>query len=400
MFGFLKRRTPFLAFSLCFILVADCFAVTGTVTVSVSPGHQTVKTRGAGVSEEIGINTAEYTITASCDPQVETGEEVKPVEPSWTIASETKFLPPQGVVPVPTEPQNALTVSISGGNGDWTAKVHSSAAGEWKIIFTAEVTYKLWDTTMDQYARDDKGNILTASFSGEGTCWFKVTESKFKLEVEPSIKFPNRSKHDVGLSEIGILRVLPIDPNDSISFPLDSCENSNSTVLKANMDELKTFGFTTFEAISHGSTVVTATKGDSTDSEAVNVVLPNGFEAYGIERVGDPPNITDFFLAKNIVTNVAHNNGIASVGLVIYYYITPGHVCFPFLFFTETDIVEQGKLLGDPQGYFAEKYPNGIGHNPSGWGHVTRTDAPGFPRSVDPNNMAAIIRPNLLRVCP
>jgi len=165
-----------LAFLFLSFTLANCFAVTGTVSVSVSPGHQTVKTREAGVSEEIGINTAEYTITTSCDPQVETGEEVKPVEPSWTITYETEFLPPKDVDPVPEDP-GTLSVSISGDDGDWTAKVHSSAAGEWKITFTAEVTYKLWDTTTDNYARNDKGNILTVPFSGTGTCTFKAAES-------------------------------------------------------------------------------------------------------------------------------------------------------------------------------------------------------------------------------
>jgi len=349
-----------LAFLFLSFTFADCFAVTGTVSVSVTPGHQTVKTRGAGMPEEIGINTAEYTITASCDPQVETGEEVKPVEPSWTIASETKFLPPQGVVPVPTEPQNALTVSISGGNGDWTAKVHSSAAGEWKITFTAEVTYKLWDTTTDDYARDDKGTILTAPFSGEGTCTFKATESKFKVVVEPDIQLTNKIRHNVGLTELVWLKVVPIDPNDFIVFPLDYCTNSDNTIFRdadAKMEDIRNGGVAPCKTISAGSTVVTATKGTNTDSAAINVVLPSGFEAYGIERVGNPPNITDFFLAKNVVTNVAHHNGIASVGLVIYCYITPGEVVFPELRFKETDIIEQGKLLGEPQSYFAEKYP-------------------------------------------
>ena len=294
---------------------------------------------------------------------------------------------------------NALaipTVLVTGPTGNWTAKVYSPYVGQWEIIFTAEVTYSLWDIAAAEYLRDENNKIRTVTFSNLSACTFKATTSKFKIVIEPDVQFPNRSVHSVGLTERGTIRIKSIDPNDPLIQPisfLDSCENSDNVVLEANMYTLQLFGFAPFVATSEGTTTITATKGTDTDSITVNVLLPSGFEAYGVEREDDHNGNKNFFLAENVVVNVVHKENTASVGLFIYFYITPGNVAFPFLSFREFDILEQDEILGNPVGYFLEKYPTGISHDPQSWGFPNSTDAPGFPTN-DPGN--ATIRPNLI----
>jgi len=349
MFGFLKRHTPFLAFSLCFILVAHCFAVTGTVSVTVTPGHQTVKTRGAGVPEEIGINTAEYTIAASCDPQVETGEEVKPVEPSWTIASEIVFLPPKDVDPVPEDP-GTLSVSISGDDGDWTTKVHSSAAGEWKITFTATVTYKLWDTVTDDYARDDKGNILTVPFSGEGTCRFKATGGNFRIVLLPDDNFQGRSLSTLGVGETGSdnpndplfagkIYVEPIGNTLSTDiFPLQEFSSSDDvafTMRDQNLDN----GTAKFTAgIAKRSTVVTAKdKNGNSETYAIEILEPQGvrFEEYEKWRNGVPGRRPAIFGSGTVVVCVPIPDLNRGAAVHNKMYVIPTEVSFVGVSFSE-----------------------------------------------------------------
>jgi hypothetical protein len=73
----------FFLFTVILSSVILCLAAeqTPTVSVSISPGSATVKVKGASEAEEIGKNTAKYTISASCDPSSLETEEVEPVDP-------------------------------------------------------------------------------------------------------------------------------------------------------------------------------------------------------------------------------------------------------------------------------------------------------------------------------
>jgi len=280
----------------------------------------------------MGINTAEYTIAASCDPQVETGEEVKPVEPSWTIASETEFWQPitRNPVPIPRLP----SISLVDGNesGTWTAKVHAVEAGEWKITFTATVTYKLWDTTTDDYARDDKGDILTASFNGEGTCRFKATNGKFRIILTPHDNFAGRSLYRLGVGETATISVEAIDPPDG------------TAVIASNSRGLRTTK--TGEAINVEGTLVTAGDKNGTDTIIVWAKVNNGtatMETLNVE-VAEPDGV--HFIKKDEWDNQIEH-APPPIGGQPYEVTERGAFFFAEMYLQPTDVSFLGVAIGE-----------------------------------------------------
>jgi hypothetical protein len=160
------------------------YAAEPTVSVSISPNSQTVKVKANGVAEEIGKNTAKYTISASCDPSSLETEEVKPVNPSWTCScSEITFVPPKNVQPAP-ESQGNPNVSALEGTNSWTTKVSAPYAGRWKLKFTASVTYDVWDKKKEDYVLNEDGSRAKfGPYSGSGTCTFIATSKPWKVEL-------------------------------------------------------------------------------------------------------------------------------------------------------------------------------------------------------------------------
>jgi hypothetical protein len=182
----LKFYLPKMFFLFTVILsnVVFCLAAEPTVSVSISPGSTTVKVKGANDAEEIGKNTAKYTISASCDPSSLETEEVKPVDPSWICScSEITFVPPAGVQPEPPSPGNPNISALEGTNS-WTTKASAPYAGQWKLKFTASVTYYVWDKKKEEYVLNEDGSKATfGPFSGTGTCDFIATNKPWKVEL-------------------------------------------------------------------------------------------------------------------------------------------------------------------------------------------------------------------------
>jgi len=98
-------------------LINVLFIVTGmaqpVVNVGVSPCYQTVKILAPGATAEIGVNVAQYSISATCDPKSLKSNEVEPVDESWTCSLKS-------ITPLPNATENPNTPSVpspSGGNG-------------------------------------------------------------------------------------------------------------------------------------------------------------------------------------------------------------------------------------------------------------------------------------------
>ncbi|MDR3111053.1 MAG: hypothetical protein LBU65_15395, partial [Planctomycetaceae bacterium] len=124
------------------VLPFSCFSLdAATLSVSVSPGTQTVKVKPANAVAEVGKNVAEYQVSSPFDISSLETAEVKPENPVWSCTcSSTTFVPPDGVQPVPQSPGNP-SVSISGAGPSWVASVSSPNAGQWNLQFTVTITY-------------------------------------------------------------------------------------------------------------------------------------------------------------------------------------------------------------------------------------------------------------------
>jgi hypothetical protein len=332
MLKFSKLYWQVLLFSLSFFMVVSCYAITGTVTVEVDPGHQTVKTRASGSTEVIGTNTAEYGITATCDPKPGPNEEVKAVEPSWSITSSVTFLPPQGIIPVPTNPGDP-SVNISGSGGNWIAKVHTPNVGQWKITFTAKVVYKLKNSVTNKYIYNPDGTVKTQEFTGTGNCRFKSTLGNFRIVLLPDDNFSGRSLSSLGVGETGTggsspdnsgkIYVEPIGstPQSDI-FPLQSFSSSDTTAfsMEANYED----GTATFTAGGvKGNTVVTATdKNGNSETYQIEILQPQGIRMEVQKKMTIHPIalVTEY---KNSFHNTAFR-----VRLCLVTYIDPKEVSF------------------------------------------------------------------------
>lgn len=171
--------------------------LTGNATVGVSPSTQTVSTRATGVAEQIGVNTAQYTVSGACTPTVSSCSctQVSCVEPSWSITSTT----------------NPPTISIpSGTSASRTVKVYSSNPGEWQITFTAKVTYKLKNHGEYLY---QNGSVQTVSFSGTGSGTFKAVKTGIIIYsfvgniLNPPV-LPVKPYYDATVDQISIPSIL------------------------------------------------------------------------------------------------------------------------------------------------------------------------------------------------
>jgi hypothetical protein len=278
MLKFSKLYGQVLFFMMSFCVVVNCYALTGTVTVTVSPGHKTVKTRVSGSAEVIGTNTAEYGITAKCDPKSGPNEEVKAVEPSWSIYSSVAFVPPQGVIPVPTNPGNP-SVNVSGSGGNWTAKVYTPNAGQWKIIFTVKSVYKLKNSVTNKYIYNADGSIKTQEFTGTESCTFKATNAQFKMEIKPEDDFiGNRSSLGIGEpAEVVVSKWEQTDP--AVVFISMTASGTNSATPPT--DTLVNLSVNSFNAGHYAGAAtltvnVTVGGTPATDSIGVTVIEPDG----------------------------------------------------------------------------------------------------------------------------
>ena len=121
-------------------------------------------------------NATQYTISASCDLSSLETEEVKPVDPAWIgVCSEITFIPPKNVQPEPPSPGDPNVSALTGTNS-WTTKVSAPYAGQWKLKFTATVTYYVWDKKKEEYVLNEDGSKATfGPYSGSGTCNFIAT---------------------------------------------------------------------------------------------------------------------------------------------------------------------------------------------------------------------------------
>jgi hypothetical protein len=161
------------------LVLFSCISLdAATVSVSVSPGGQTVKVKPANVAEEIGINTAEYNVSGTFAPSSLETNEVKPVDPVWNCTcSNVTFVPPVGVQPVPQNPGNP-SVSISG-TKPWVAKVSSPNAGQWKLQFKITVTYDV----LDKKTGSKKPNEKFGPYESTGECTFIATSKPWKVTI-------------------------------------------------------------------------------------------------------------------------------------------------------------------------------------------------------------------------
>jgi hypothetical protein len=332
MLKFSKSYGQVLFFMLSFFVVVNCYALTGTVTVTVSPGHKTVKTRVSGSAEVIGTNTAEYEITATCDPKPGPNEEVKAVEPSWSISSSVAFVPPQGVIPAPTNPGNP-SVNVSGSSGNWTAKVYTPNAGQWKITFTVKSVYKLKNSVTDKYIYNADGSIKTQEFTGTGNCRFKSTLNNFRIVLLPDDNFSGRSLSALGVGETGSNGSSPnagkiyVEPigNTQLSeiLPLQDFSSNNENAFKMPSINL-TNGTTTFIAgDTKGNAVVTA-KDKNGNSETYTIEI---LEPQNIRMALQHKATTHPINATMIYKGVSHSNAFF-VRIRLVTYIEPKEVSF------------------------------------------------------------------------
>jgi hypothetical protein len=339
MLKFSKSYGQVLFFILSFFVVANCYALTGTVTVKVSPGHQTVKTRVSGSTEVIGTNTAEYAIKAECDPKPRPNEEVKAVEPSWSITSSAAFVPPQGIIPVPTNPGDP-SVNTSGSGGNWTAKVQSPNAGQWEITFTVKVVYKLKNSITDKYIYNPDGTVKTQEFTGTGSCTFKSTNATFKIEIKPSDDFiGNRS--NLGIGEPAKVVVSEWKQNDpKVTFVSMYATGTNTatpptaTLTGVSSDGSNPSGSPSFTAGDYAGSAtitvnVTIDGTAATDSIGITVIEPSG--AVIIQH----PN-----------TFKRHEKNEDSVGFIGTSYYLPNTVSFWKVSFRE------GSCRGEGKGFY------------------------------------------------
>jgi hypothetical protein len=169
-------------------------------------------------------NAAQYTISASCDLSPLETEEVKPVDPAWIyVCSGITFIHPKNVQPEPPSPGDPNVSALTGTNS-WTTKVSAPYAGQWKLTFTASVTYYVWDKKKEEYVLNEDGTKATfGPYTGTSESAFKATNGKFKIILVPNDKCKEtsekrRSVTQFGLGEIGEIKVEAIDPNDAVEM--------------------------------------------------------------------------------------------------------------------------------------------------------------------------------------
>jgi hypothetical protein len=305
------------------MIVVNCYGLTGTVTVKVDPGHQTIKTRGTGVTENIGVNTAQYDITASCNPQSGPNEEVKVVEPSWTLTRTAAFIPPQDVTPVPNDPGTLLVSDYTAPSptGSWLVKMFSSNMGQWKITFTATVTYKLKNSVTDEYLHNDDGSIKTQTFTGTGSCTFKATTASFQIKLVSSDDFPGHDELTFGLGETGEIQAWSIDGKtkyqvvESSVTPSDIINVSGASLFSCGVQQ------------NIATITVNAMVGNNaqTDTVTASVIKPSG-----VHQIFDP-NTTD-------TDHFFHRKGSITLEFRGRYVFTPSNVSFAALSIKEWGI--------------------------------------------------------------
>ena len=332
----------------------------GKVTVTVNPGSQTVKTRGSGATEQIGVNTAQYTVSASCQTEVLSSSccQVFFASPSRNFTHEALFLPPHGVTPIPPNPGNP-SVSLSGSEWSRTAKVHSQVAGEWRITFAVKVTYTLKDANGDDLL-DQNGDPQTVTFPGTASCRFKATTGNFRIILVPDDNFTGRSLSALGVGETGSIYVEPIGstlPSDIL--PLQDIWSSNASVLKKDTANLAN-GTMTFTAGSvKGSAVVIAKdKNGNEETYSIEIVEPAGvrFEEDATRRN----------TSNGVSLDVSPGTGTRGAAFVAKTYILPADVSFKGIkigeegaggdLITEVRMVANGSFasfnnLNHPHGY-------------------------------------------------
>ncbi len=275
---FFKQK---LAVVLClFIFFLSRSLIAQSIFVAVSPDSQTAKTRTSNSPEKIGTNTARYDISTQLDLPPLARVELRAPEISWLSPSvEITYIPPDGAAPMPSNPTNPGTpsVSVSGSDGHWQAKVHSRYAGKWKLEFTVTAKVRFRETESGDYVRNEDGSIFELKIEGSGNCTFKATDSGFEIVLIPDDNFDGRSLTSVGVGETGTIKVLPIGetPLDDI-LPLQKFVSSNETVLKmAPLDSYFSDSTTFIAGGVKGSTVVTAIDANGkTDTYPIEILQP------------------------------------------------------------------------------------------------------------------------------
>jgi hypothetical protein len=340
--------------------VIDCYGLTGTVTVSVNPGHQTVKTRGTGVAENIDVNTARYSIIASCNPQIVPNEEVKAVEPSWTLTRTAAFIPPQGVTPAPNDPGTLLATNYTAlsPTGIWLVKAISANAGQWKITFTATVTYELKDSVKDEYLHNDDGSIKTQTFTGTGSCTFKATTLDFQIKLVSSDNFPGHSELTFGLGEDGEIQVWSIDGKTQYTVVSSS----------ATPTDVMTATGTAFQVlVNAGSATIKVKAKDGSIDLGEETITVSAIEPSGAYLIMDP-NSKDY----------NHTKGTFHLSYKCRYVLIPNNVSFAKLKraeWGEDDATGISYYKGDTNvntNYFAAFPGVGRPHSPGSFNSISK----------------------------
>jgi hypothetical protein len=362
----------FFLFTVMLSSVIFCLAAeqTPTVSVSISPGSATVKVKGANVTEEIGKNTAQYTISASCDPSSLETNEVKPVDPMWSCScSEITFIPPAGVQPEPQSPGDP-NVSTPEGANSWTAKVSAPYAGQWKLKFTASVKYYVWDKKKEDYVLNEDGTKATfGPYSGTGTCNFIATDADFKIVLTPTVSFLGRSLISFGYKETAKIKVEPISPASSDDI-LPLLELSSSSDILTISNKNLNAGTARMEATKVGSATITAiSKNNKTQFYSVEVVLPSQ-DSYLRELSTFADYTTTDEDGKNYITKEGEIKTGFVIGAIGEKRLKPADVSFRNIFFREGTAPGGARDSNGqdwPEGYFNPKdHPAGSKSSPAG----------------------------------
>jgi len=154
--------------------------LTGTVTLTVTPGAQTVKIKPIGVPAQMGVNAAQYTVTGTCEPESPPCCLVSFGAVSWNFTAEKVSLPSAG---------SSTPVTLNGSGVSRTTEVFSSPAEVvWRITFKAEATCTLNYAEGKKPFRDKNGEVKQVTFPGSVTAWFTAIDSPSPVLISlPSV---------------------------------------------------------------------------------------------------------------------------------------------------------------------------------------------------------------------
>jgi len=160
-------------------------SVSVKLILTVSPGSQTVRTRGSNVPED-SANTAFYSVMASYSPVSPGFVEVKPGDiVSWEALS-VEFGPNSKPGANPATPSYDIVTPVPPNSASRTFKVHSDEIGRWSITVSATIKFQkmTWNPNTQNYVVVP-GEFL--SLEGSTTTMFETTMSPVLFSLEDSV---------------------------------------------------------------------------------------------------------------------------------------------------------------------------------------------------------------------